>query len=156
VVAKGVANSVSDDTIYYKRVLTSDLRTMSVIALLDCAMRIYTNHPCRLILVELDSDLPCKESIFNSDHPFMEDGNIFAPRLTISKAFALLFQGNAKRSLSIVKKSSEEPDAEDDSSSTTLGDLTKFDLFILIHCECPRSPLTTLAPNLTRTSSLLY
>src|SRR3954466_15597961 len=107
---------------------------MSVIALLDCAMRIYTNHPCRLILVELGSDLPCKESIFSSDHPFMEDGNIFAPRLTISKAFALLFQGNVKRSLSIVKKSSEEPESEDGPSSTSLGDLTKFDLFILIHC----------------------
>lgn len=154
--AEGIANSVGDDTINYYLVLTGDLRTMSVIALLDCAMRIYTNHPCRLILVELDSDLPCKESIFNSDHPFMEDGNIFAPRLTISKAFALLFQGNAKRSLSIVKKSSEEPDAEDDPSSTNLGDLTKFDLFILIHCECSLSPLTTPAPNIARTSSLRY
>lgn len=108
---------------------------MSVIALLDCAMRIYTNHPCRLILVELGSDLPCKESIFSSDHPFMEDGNIFAPRLTISKAFALLFQGNIKRSLSIVKKSSEEPESEESAPPASLGDLTKFDLFILIHCE---------------------
>ena len=111
---------------------------MAVIALLDCAMRIYTNHPCRLILVELDCDLPCKESIFSSDPPFMEDGNIFSPRLTISKAFALLFQGSAKRSLSIVKKSSEEPDGEDATPTTSLGDLTKFDLFILIHCEYSR------------------
>ncbi|KAK5045362.1 hypothetical protein LTR84_009225 [Exophiala bonariae] len=111
----------------------SRIRTMSVIALLDCAMRIYTNHPCRLILVELGSDLPCKESIFSSEHPFMEDGNIFAPRLTISKAFALLFQGKVKRSLSIVKKSSEEPESEESPPSASLGDLTKFDLFILIH-----------------------
>ncbi|OAP55201.1 hypothetical protein AYL99_10901 [Fonsecaea erecta] len=110
------------------------IRTISVIALLDCAMRIYSNYPCRITLGELDNDLPCKEAIFSSRHPFMQDDSIFAPRLTMSQAFALLFDGKAKTSDSTTA-SQTDPSENGTSLEETDGscDLTIFDLFILIH-----------------------
>jgi hypothetical protein len=106
------------------------IRTISAIALLDTAMRIYSNYPCRITLAELDNDLPCKEATFSSRHPFMQDESVFASRITISQAFALLFNGKAKVDSAVVSVHSGEvsEQAED-------CDLTIFDLFILIHCE---------------------
>ncbi|OAL34557.1 hypothetical protein AYO20_06187 [Fonsecaea nubica] len=112
------------------------IRTISVIALLDCAMRIYSNYPCRITLGELDNDLPCKEAIFSSRHPFMQDDSIFAPRLTMSQAFALLFDGKARTSDSAKESMLDAGESE---NGTTLEEtegncnLTIFDLFILIH-----------------------
>ncbi|KAH0842656.1 hypothetical protein AYO21_08995 [Fonsecaea monophora] len=112
------------------------IRTISVIALLDCAMRIYSNYPCRITLGELDNDLPCKEAIFSSRHPFMQDDSIFAPRLTMSQAFALLFDGKARTSDSAKESMLVADESE---NGTTLEEtegncnLTIFDLFILIH-----------------------
>ncbi|KIX93947.1 uncharacterized protein Z520_10284 [Fonsecaea multimorphosa CBS 102226] len=110
------------------------IRTISVIALLDCAMRIYSNYPCRITLGELDNDLPCKEAIFSSRHPFMQDDSIFAPRLTMSQAFALLFDGKAKASDSTTASQADPSESGASLEETEGGcNLTIFDLFILIH-----------------------
>ncbi|EXJ53618.1 uncharacterized protein A1O5_13185 [Cladophialophora psammophila CBS 110553] len=110
------------------------IRTISVIALLDCAMRIYSNYPCRITLAELDNDLPCKEAIFSSRHPFMQDDSIFAPRLTMSQAFALLFDGKAKGADSTTASQADLSEIGASSGETEGScDLTIFDLFILIH-----------------------
>jgi hypothetical protein len=116
------------------------IRTISAIALLDCAMRIYSNYPCRITLAELDNHLPCKEAIFSSRHPFMQDESIFAPRLTTSQAFALLFDGKVKLLSSAAASahssqadlSEQGPPSEDSEIGSSL---TIFDLFILIHCK---------------------
>jgi hypothetical protein len=116
------------------------IRTISVIALLDCAMRMYSNYPCRITLAELDNDLPCKEAIFSSRHPFMQDESVFAPRLTTSQAFALLFDGKSKLANSATASvhSLQENGSEADPQSEDANcDLTIFDLFILIHCTLP-------------------
>ncbi|KIX06759.1 uncharacterized protein Z518_04735 [Rhinocladiella mackenziei CBS 650.93] len=149
----------------------SRIRTLAVIALLDCAMRIYSNYPCRLTLAELDTDLPCKEAIFSSRHPFMQDESIFAPRLTISQAFAMLFEGKAPTAASNTSSSLSLSsalvrvgvDAAEDPShepTTTMAedlncDMTVFDLFILIHYLYVyiHSCIMTLSMNLP-TSSL--
>src|ERR1700743_3135244 len=109
------------------------IRTISVIALLDCAMRIYSNYPCRITLAELDNDLPCKEAIFSSRHPFMQDESIFASRLTMSQAFALLFDGKSKPAdSSAVSVHSSQGEAPDLGAPQEEGDancdLTIFDL----------------------------
>ncbi|KIW71771.1 hypothetical protein PV04_00008 [Phialophora macrospora] len=114
------------------------IRTISAIALLDCAMRIYSNYPCRITLAELDNDLPCKEAIFSSRHPFMQDESIFAPRLTMSQSFALLFDGKAKlpKSIapSVLSSQADASEVEAPLEEPDLNcDLTIFDLFILIH-----------------------
>ena len=116
------------------------IRTISVIALLDCAMRIYSNYPCRITLAELDNHLPCKEAIFSSRHPFMQDESVFAPRLTTSQAFALLFDGKAKLPNSTAASvHSSQADASEAAAlledAENGCDLTIFDLFILIHCK---------------------
>jgi len=112
---------------------------ISVIALLDCAMRIYSNYPCRMTLAELENDLPCKETIFSSRHPFMQDDSIFAPRITVSEAFSLLFQRKSKLAVSSTSTASDQSgnqeDLVDSEDASTKCDLTVFDLFILIHCE---------------------
>lgn len=117
-------------------------RTTAMIGLIDCAMRIYTNYPCRLVLAELEVDLPCKEAIFASQHPFMQDESIFAPRLTISQAFALLFDKSSPPSLSTAQTSVIDPKLSTAATSTSQNltnlfdcDLTVFNLFILIHCK---------------------
>ena len=123
---------------------------MAGIALLDCAMRMYTNHPCRMILAELENDLPCKESTFSSEHPFIDDGNIFAPKLTVSRAFALLFQVHNKKLGLSVKSSSQNHNKDQSSELTDMADLTKFDLFILIHCK----PLTRNRRNIASCTNI--
>jgi hypothetical protein len=93
---------------------------------------------------EYDTDLPCKETIFSSRHPFMQDELIFAPRLTISQAFGQLFEGKARTSpaglsssMALVNSNfAETPPQLGDKDSSC--DLTPFDLFILIHCTCWR------------------
>lgn len=115
------------------------IRTISVIALLDCAMRIYSNYPCRITLAELDNDLPCKEAIFSSRHPFMQDESVFASRLTMSQAFALLFDGKSKLSTStaasVTSLQADELEAGPSDGADAAYDLTIYDLFILIHCK---------------------
>lgn len=117
-------------------------RTTAMIGLIDCAMRIYTNYPCRLALAELEVDLPCKEAIFASQHPFMQDESIFAPRLTISQAFALLFDKLSPPPLSTAPTSVVDPKLSSAAAATSQSlnnlfdcDLTVFNLFILIHCK---------------------
>ena len=114
--------------------------TVASIALLDCAGRIYTNFPCRMSPVEFDTDLPCKEAIFSSRHPFMQSDSIFAPRQPIAEAFSSLFEGKAKTSsaglsssMALVNSNFTETPTQT-SDIDTNGDFTPFDLFILIHC----------------------
>lgn len=132
------------------------IRTISAIALLDCAMRIYSNYPCRITLAELDNDLPCKEAIFSSRHPFMQDESVFAQRLTISQAFALLFDGKSKlTSSTAASEHSSQADPSETGAppeeSNASSDLTIFDLFILIHCKTfPGLPLIRIANQLTQ------
>jgi len=117
----------------------SRIRTIASIALLDCAGRIYSNFPCRMAPAEFDTDLPCKESIFSSRHPFMQDELIFAPRLTISQAFGQLFEGKARTSSAGLSSSMALVNSNFAETPPQLGDkdnscdLTPFDLFILIH-----------------------
>ncbi|KAI1613525.1 hypothetical protein EDD36DRAFT_199812 [Exophiala viscosa] len=134
----------------------SRIRTIASIALLDCAGRIYSNFPCRMTLAEYDTDLPCKEAIFSSRHPFMQDDSIFAPRITISQAFAQLFQGKPKpllsSSMALVRSNSVA--SETVPSMDASGDFTPFDLFILIHFLYTyiHSCIMTLSHNLPATS----
>ncbi|KAK6380286.1 hypothetical protein LTS17_005475 [Exophiala oligosperma] len=117
----------------------SRIRTVASIALLDCAGRIYTNFPCRMSPVEFDTDLPCKEAIFSSRHPFMQSDSIFAPRQTIAEAFSSLFEGKAKTSSAGLSSSmalvnsnfAENPSQPLETDAN--GEYTPFDLFILIH-----------------------
>ncbi|KAK5189541.1 hypothetical protein LTR92_010443 [Exophiala xenobiotica] len=137
--AEGISNSVRRKARRVYILLTESSRTIASIALLDCAGRIYSNFPCRMAPAEYDTDLPCKESIFSSRHPFMQDELIFSPRLTISQAFGQLFEGKARTSpaglsssMALVNSNFAEPHPQlgDKDSSC---DLTPFDLFILIH-----------------------
>lgn len=99
---------------------------------------------------ECDTDLPCKEATFNSRHPFMQDESIFAPRLTISQAYAQLFEGKATPSGSLstslalvkVKTADDETESADQDSNS---DFTPFDLFILIHCMALLSPFAVVS-----------
>ncbi len=141
----GCRRSLESGTAKLQRVqvpLTESCRTIASIALLDCAGRIYSNFPCRMAPAEFDTDLPCKESIFSSRHPFMQDELIFAPRLTISQAFGQLFEGKARTSSAglsssmalVISNFAETPPQLGDKDNSC--DLTPFDLFILIHCTC--------------------
>lgn len=103
-------------------------------------MKIYSNHPCRLTLAELDTDLPCKEDIFCSPHPFMQDDSIFTTRLTISQAFALLFdklKPSPANSAALDPKlcNPAEPPAVSPPNLACNCELNVFDLFVLIHCK---------------------
>ena len=98
------------------------IRTISVIALFDCAMRIFSNYPCRITLAELGNDLPCKEAIFSSRHPFMQDDSVFDGKAELPSSTA-------------ASAHSSQADANEAAKAANTGiDLTIFDLFILIHC----------------------
>ncbi|CAI7650837.1 unnamed protein product [Penicillium glandicola] len=88
------------------------IRTMSMISLLDCGFFFFQNYPCRLTHTEIKYDLPCDESLFISEHPFAEPNFRFSRGLTISEAFENLF---------------------DETPEPNLMNLTALDLFILIH-----------------------
>lgn len=93
-----------------------------------------------MMVAELECDLPCKETTFNSEHPFMEDDNIFAPRLTISRAFSSLFQLRVKRrtsSIAVIPKEETTPTDEYINVGEVI-EFTRFDLFIMIHCKSSR------------------
>ncbi|KAJ6113378.1 hypothetical protein N7523_006695 [Penicillium sp. IBT 18751x] len=93
-------------------------RTTSIISLLDCAFFFYQNYPCRLTHSEMECELPCEESVFESPHPFSEPNFRFSRRLTLYGAFQNLFDS------SHVAGQSPDP---------TQMDLTVLDMFILIH-----------------------
>lgn len=86
-------------------------RTINIICSLDCAFGFFQNYPCRLTPMEMECDLPCEDSIFNSEHPFAQPNFRFNRELTVAEAFQSLF--------------SEVPPAA--------PNYTVFDMFILIH-----------------------
>lgn len=83
-----------------------------MILLLDCAFFFFQNYPCRLSHTEMECDLPCDESLFVSEHPFVEPNFRFQREFRLSEAFRNLFE--------------EAPESSP-------MDLTALDMFILIH-----------------------
>lgn len=102
-------------------------RTISIISLLDCAFFFYQNYPCRLTHSEMECELPCEESIFESEHPFADPNFRFTRDLTLYGAFQHLFD------------SSHEAGQSPDPSQMNL---TVMDMFILIHGTLYRIPLS--------------
>ncbi|OJJ38270.1 hypothetical protein ASPWEDRAFT_35893, partial [Aspergillus wentii DTO 134E9] len=100
----------------------SRIRTVSIISLLDCAFSFYQNYPCRLSHTEMDSEFPCYNAIFNSEHPFAEPNFRFSRDLIISEAFQSLFEDYP------TQNPSPSPISEGSQMS-----LTVFDMFMLIH-----------------------
>lgn len=92
---------------------------MCGISLIDSAYLFFQNYPCRLAHCEMDFDLPCEESIFNSANPFAEPDFRVSRGFTISQAFQSLFDN-----------------PEELQRGNPMG-LTVFDMFILIHCMHP-------------------
>ncbi|CAI7666410.1 unnamed protein product [Penicillium crustosum] len=90
----------------------SQIRTISIISLLDGAFLFFQNFPCRLTHTEMQCDLPCDESLFSSEHPFAEPNFRFSRGLRVSEAFKNLF---------------------DEAPESNPMDLTALDMFILIH-----------------------
>lgn len=66
--------------------------------------------------MEMECDLPCEDSIFNSEHPFAQPNFRFNRELTVAEAFQSLF--------------AEVPPA--------VPNYTVFDMFILIHRTFPK------------------
>lgn len=93
---------------------------MAWIIAIDCAFTFFQNFPCRLALAELACDLPCEESIFESQHPFSEPNFLPSRQLTVNDAFEQLFV--------------ECPEAALPASERLLAaKLTVLDMFILVH-----------------------
>jgi hypothetical protein len=105
------------DALWVSHFLTP-YRTISIISLLDCAFFFYQNYPCRLTHSEMECELPCEESIFDSEHPFADPNFRFTRDLTLYGAFQHLFD------------SSQEAGQSPDPSQMNL---TVMDMFILIH-----------------------
>ncbi|KAH8705616.1 putative C2H2 finger domain protein [Talaromyces proteolyticus] len=112
------------------------IRTINIISLLDCAFSFYQNFPCRLTPAEMECDLPCDDSLFNSEHPFAEPNFSFTRETTLYQAFQHLFDDEQ----SIAKTTN--------TNSPAIMNFTVFDMFILIHLLYAyiNSHMTVLAP----------
>ncbi|KAF4185574.1 hypothetical protein CNMCM7927_006518 [Aspergillus lentulus] len=117
------------------------IRTVNIISLLDCAFSFYSNYPCRISHTEMEWDFPCKEAVFDSQHPFVEPNFRFARDIPISKAFDNLFENPASEDGSQV----HVPDH--------IADMTVLDMFILIHLLYAfiNTHMTLLAPLIHKT-----
>jgi hypothetical protein len=93
---------------------------MDIICLLDCAFSFYQNYPCRLTAAEMECDLPCEDSIFESEHPFAQPNFRFNRNRTVGDAFQSLFAENQRTGKS-------------DRAHINDIDFTVCDMFILIH-----------------------
>lgn len=100
---------------------------MNLLALMDSAFSFFQNYPCRLAHIEMNCDLPCEESIFNSAHPFTEPNFRFTRHFTISEAFQSLFDEYPEDS-SHPSSASSFPKYDDNPMGFTV-----FDMFLLIH-----------------------
>ncbi|BCR89694.1 uncharacterized protein ACHE_50892A [Aspergillus chevalieri] len=105
----------------------SRIRIMVMIALIDSAFSFFQNYPCRLAHVEMDFDLPCEESLFNSVHPFSEPNFRFSRNLTVSEAFQSLFEECPEDPLR-----PPSPSLTQNNVGNPLA-FTVFDMFLLIH-----------------------
>lgn len=82
----------------------------------------------------MESELPCKESVFQAEHPFTEPHFRLSRDVTIFKAFQGLFNDNAQ---GVSPQRSPE---------ITHMDLTILDMFILIHRMVPHIIFLTFPP----------
>lgn len=101
---------------------------------MDCALRFYSNFPCRLSLSELKVDLPCDELVFGAEHPFAMETFQFRRTLTTSAAFSLLFEKQA----SLPHTTGTTLQSTDEFTLTLLRpehNISILDLFLLIHCK---------------------
>lgn len=74
---------------------------------------------------EMESELPCEESLFQTEHPFSQPNFQFTRGITIYQAFQSLFEP--------IKQESAGP-----STVVSQMRLTVLDTFILIHgTDCP-------------------
>jgi hypothetical protein len=105
---------------------------MTIIWLFDCALRFYSNYPCRLSLSELKSDLPCDETIFRAEHPFAMEVFQFRRNLTASQAFQSLFQ-DPDPVVETARSTPKLPNELPGSIREYEQQLTILDLFLLIH-----------------------
>ncbi|GAM37648.1 hypothetical protein TCE0_024r07737 [Talaromyces pinophilus] len=121
------------------------IRTMNVIALLDCAFSFYSNFPCRITPSELECDLPCEESVFNCEHPFAQLKFRFTRETTIYEAFQHLFEDEPETSNCQHGQHHSNYCQHTPSIGTTF---TVTDMFLLIHILYTyiNSHMTVLAP----------
>ena len=115
----------------------SGIRTMSMITLLDSAFQLYSNYPPRLELTELNNDLPCKGSLFESEHPFMQDDLRFSRHLTTYQAFQLLFADDFNAPKVLSDDESGRLKVPGPTAPSIDYNFTVLDLFLLIHREFP-------------------
>ncbi|EXV05247.1 Zn(2)-Cys(6) zinc finger domain protein [Metarhizium robertsii] len=104
----------------------TQVRTIIMIRLLDCAFLFFSNYPCKLAFSELEHDLPCENAVFNAKHPFAEENFRFRRGSTTAEAFEELF-----------REQSNPPPAQrqcDVESCVNYGSRTVVDLFLTIHC----------------------
>lgn len=127
--ANRMSHSVSNRYSWLDCLCLTLIRTVNIISLLDCAFFFYQNYPCRLTHAEMECELPCEESLFQSDHPFSEPNFRFTRNITMYEAFQNLFD-------------SPSNDSPRRSPETSPMDLTVLDMFILIH-----SKRSTLSPS---------
>lgn len=111
---------------------------MVYLVLIDCALSFFQNFPCRFLLSELECDLPCDESFFDSPHPYSEPGFTFSRQVTIKTAFEQLFtyQGGPGPLLAI------KP--------------TVLDMFILVHRKPKNHVKYTESRDIANKRSVLY
>ncbi|KAK9439710.1 hypothetical protein VB005_07869 [Metarhizium brunneum] len=103
----------------------TQVRTIIMIRLLDCAFLFFSNYPCKLAFSELEHDLPCENAVFNAKHPFAEENFRFRRGSTTAEAFEELF-----------REQSNPPPAQrqcDVESCVNYGSRTVVDLFLTIH-----------------------
>jgi hypothetical protein len=100
---------------------------------LDCAFLFYSNYPCRLALSELNVDLPCESSVFNSEHPFAEENFQFSRSGDLASVFEELFSEQTPDT-----QGEEKPDdSRSRVRSETRKTQTVMDLFLSIHRTFP-------------------
>ncbi|KAF7587891.1 hypothetical protein BBP40_006597 [Aspergillus hancockii] len=101
------------------------IRAINFISLLDCAFSFYQNYPCRLSHTEMECELPCVESMFESQHPFQEPNFQYTRDISLSEAFQSLFEEEGSRATTPSTPGSTVPGI--------LASLTLMDTFMLIH-----------------------
>lgn len=108
----------------------SRLRTMHYIVLIDCAFSFFQNYPCRLTPPESEFDLPCRESLFDSKHPYEEPNFRYSRGATLCDAFKDLFRSSSP------------------ASCLQRFELTVLDMFLLIHVlyAHTNTHMTVIAP----------
>jgi hypothetical protein len=76
----------------------------------------------------MECELPCVESVFESQHPFQEPNFQHTRDITLSEAFQSLFEEESSRATTPSTPGSTVPG--------TLASLTLMDTFMLIHRKC--------------------